>query len=156
MAYVRILIDGYSLLHRWPALAAEAPRHSEIARDELIHLVTRYQDIIHTPISVIFDGGGAPPDVPKPHSTPAMEVLYSPRGATADDLIERVACRLEKYGRVLVVTDDSAERETVQAFGAHTVGCADFIADVERALEDQGKAIVRFNRWERERFKRHR
>jgi predicted RNA-binding protein with PIN domain len=33
MALVRILVDGYSLLHGWPELAPGAPRHSERARE---------------------------------------------------------------------------------------------------------------------------
>jgi hypothetical protein len=33
---VRILIDGYSLLHQWPELAPGSPRHSARARDALI------------------------------------------------------------------------------------------------------------------------
>ena len=37
MSIVRILVDGYSLLHKWPALAPGRPRHTEAARDALIN-----------------------------------------------------------------------------------------------------------------------
>jgi hypothetical protein len=66
MALVRILVDGYSLLHNWPELAPGQPRHSAAARDELIHVLTRYQDAIRTPITIVFDGGGAPAGAPRP------------------------------------------------------------------------------------------
>ena len=36
MALVRILVDGYSLLHDWPELAPGKARHSASAREELI------------------------------------------------------------------------------------------------------------------------
>jgi hypothetical protein len=34
MPLVRILVDGYSLLHNWPELAPGKARHSAAARDE--------------------------------------------------------------------------------------------------------------------------
>ena len=64
-------------------------------------------------MTVFFDGGGAPSGTPAAASTPEMEVLYSRRGKTADEMIERAAHRFSAYGEVLVVTDDQAERETV-------------------------------------------
>src|SRR5205814_1877523 len=91
MALVRILVDGYSLLHSWPELAPRFPRHSAAARDELIARLTQYRDAIETPITIFFDGSGAPPGTPKPHSSAELEVLYSGRGETADDMIERAA-----------------------------------------------------------------
>src|SRR5215468_8533779 len=120
MALVRILIDGYSLLHNWPELAPRKARHSAGARDELIQRLTQYQDAIGTPITIFFDGGGAPAGTAAPLSTEKMEVIYSRGGQTADDLIERAAHRLSEYGEVLVVTEDQAERETVLSLGAMT------------------------------------
>src|SRR5438128_6008409 len=87
MALVRILVDGYSLLHSWPELAPGKARHSAAARDELIQRLTRYQDATNTPISIFFDGGGAPTGTPAPASTPELEVLYSRSGQTADQMI---------------------------------------------------------------------
>src|SRR5882724_6880424 len=58
MALVRILVDGYSLLHNWPELAPGRARFSAEARAELIRRLTLYQDAIGTPITVFFDGSG--------------------------------------------------------------------------------------------------
>lgn len=52
MALVRILVDGYSLLHKWPELAAGAARHSETAREALVETLTQYQDVCGTPVTV--------------------------------------------------------------------------------------------------------
>ena len=54
MALLRILVDGYSLLHNWPELAPGHPRHSERARKELVHILTRFHDATGTPITVFF------------------------------------------------------------------------------------------------------
>ena len=59
------MVDGYSLLHYWEELAPTKPRHSFHARDALVASLTQYQDSSGTPVTVVFDGGGAPPDTPK-------------------------------------------------------------------------------------------
>jgi len=156
MGLLRILIDGYSLLHAWPDLAPGEPRHSAEARDELIGVLTQYGDAVGTPVSVIFDGGGAPKGTPKPVSSPEMEVLYSPRGKTADDVIERVAFRMVKLGEVLVVTNDHAERDLVMSFGAQAWSCEQFILDANAALTQLTEAVARHNRREQRRFKKGR
>src|SRR5580704_15889269 len=126
MALVRILVDGYSLLHNWPQLAPGKPRHSAEARDELIHFLSLYRDAIGTPITVVFDGQSPRGGKLEKTSTPELEVIYSRSGQTADDIIERVAVRMQPYGEVLVVTDDSAERETVFYHGGMAVSCFNF------------------------------
>lgn len=156
MALVRILVDGYSLLHNWPELARGKPRHSAAARAELVHILTQYQDAAGTPITIFFDGGGAPAGVPKNESTPAVEVLFSKAGQTADDLIERAAHRFQPYGEVLAVTDDNAERDTVIALGGSASSCLNFIDMVEDALRELAEDVKQHNRTERNRFKQSR
>ncbi|MEW6303336.1 MAG: NYN domain-containing protein [Verrucomicrobiota bacterium] len=153
MALVRILVDGYSLLHCWEGLAPGKPRHSAAARDELVHVLTQYQDATGTPITIVFDGSGAPPGTPKDGRKIAVEVLYSKAGQTADDIIERAAHRLSAYGDVLVVTDDLAERDTVVGMGSMASTCFNFITDVENALQELAHGLKEHNRREVSRFK---
>jgi predicted RNA-binding protein with PIN domain len=156
MALVRILVDGYSLLHNWPELAPGRPRHSEAARDELIRRLTHYQDAVGTPVTIIFDGAGRR-GPPRPHdATPTIEVLYSRAGKTADDLIERAAHRFAAWGEVLAVTDDYAERDTVTGLGGFASPCRDFIRTVEATLAEQDEDIRHHNRRERNRYQRRR
>jgi len=154
MALVRILVDGYSLLHSWPELAPGRARHSAAARDELIQRLTQYQDATNTPITIFFDGGGAPAGTPAPASTPELEILYSRSGQTADQMIERAAHRFAPFGEVLAVTDDLAERETVISLGSMASSCWNFIQTVENALADQAGDIKDHNRREQHRFQR--
>jgi predicted RNA-binding protein with PIN domain len=154
MALVRILVDGYSLLHNWPELAPGQPRHSAAARDELVFRLTKYRDAIGTPITIVFDGANADRRLSTVESTPEMEILYSRSGQTADDVIERAAHRLQAYGEVLVVTDDYAERDTVIALGGMASSCQSFIRTVESALAEMADHIKTHNRAERNRFRR--
>ena len=156
MALARILVDGYSLLHNWPELAPGHARHSERARDELIRILTLYFDATGEPITVFFDGAGAPAGVPKNESSREVEVLFSRAGQTADDMIERAAHRFKDYGEVLVVTDDFAERDTVDGLGGMVSSCANFINGIESALTGLQDELRSHNRGERNRFKRPR
>jgi len=155
MALVRILVDGYSLLHSWPELAPGKARHSAAARDKLIHVLTLYRDATHTPISIFFDGSspklGGPSTTP---STPDVEILFSRAGQTADQMIERAAVRFQPYGEVLAVTDDSAERETVINLGGMASSCWNFIQTVQNTLAELQDEIKHHNRRERNKFNR--
>jgi predicted RNA-binding protein with PIN domain len=153
MALVRILVDGYSLLHNWPELAPGKARHSAAARDELLHVLTRYQDASGTPVTVVFDGAAGKRSRFEPDEKPAVEVLYSRAGQTADQMIERATHRLIDYGEVLVVTDDFAERDTVLSLGGMVASCAGFIQTIESALADLHREIKHHNRKEQRRFK---
>ena len=117
MALVRILVDGYSLLHSWPELAPGKARHSAVAREELIAVLTQYHDACGTPVTIVFDGAGSKRQADETPSTTAVEILYSRAGQTADQMIERAAYRLKEYGEVMVVTNDFAERDTVSSSG---------------------------------------
>jgi uncharacterized protein len=154
MTVVRILVDGYSLLHSWPELAPGAARHSAAARDELIHVLTRYSDAVSIPLTVVFDGGGhRGPRLPGEPSA-SIEVLFSKAGQTADQIIERVAHRMKPFGEILAVTDDHAERDTVIAMGGVASSCLSFISDIERALSDLSRDLARYNSAEKRRYKR--
>lgn len=154
MALVRILIDGYSLLHAWRDLAPRHAPHSAGARDALLAVVTQYQDATGIPVTVFFDGQGAPAGTPKAQSSRLVEVLYSRAGQTADDLIERTAYRMKPYGEVLVVTDDHAECDMVMALGGLVQGCDSFVAQVRATLGEMADELRHHNRRERDRFRR--
>jgi predicted RNA-binding protein with PIN domain len=154
MGLIRILVDGYSLLHSWPELAPGRARHSAAARDELIRWLTLYQDAIGTPITIFFDGSGAPSGTPTAASRPELEVLFSRSGQTADQMIERAAHRYREYGEVMAVTDDHAERDTVISLGGSASSCLNFIQEVENTLKELADDIKDHNRRERHRFQR--
>ena len=154
MSLVRILVDGYSLLHSWPELAPREPRHSAAARDELVRVLRLYSDAAGTPVTVVFDGGGHRGVRQETGSTPSVEILFSKAGQTADQIIERVTHRMKPFGEVLAVTDDHAERDTVIAMGGFASSCDSFIQTVENALRDLAREVHHYNSAEKRRYKR--
>ncbi len=154
MALVRILVDGYSLLHNWPELAEGRARHSAAARDELIEQLTRYQDASGTPVTVFFDGNGTARKGSPDEFARRVEVIYSGAGQTADDLIERAAFRFKDYGEVMVVTDDFAERDAVIGMGGTASSCGNFLRTMAGARGEMDEDIKNHNRRERRQFNR--
>jgi len=157
MGIVRILVDGYSLLHHWPELASGKPRHSFYARDALVSVLTQYQDASGTLVTVIFDGGGAPPGTPKNElAKSGIEVLYSKKGQTADQVIERVSHLMKPYGEVMAVTNDYAERETVISLGGSACSCENFIRMIDENVGGMQVNLKELNARERKGYQRPR
>jgi predicted RNA-binding protein with PIN domain len=154
MALIRILVDGYSLLHNWPELAPGKARFSAAAREELVHILTLYRDAAGTPITIFFDGSSPKGAQAQIASTPELEILFSHAGQTADQMIERAAHRFQPYGEVLAVTDDHAERDLVISLGGSASSCWNFIQTVQSTLGDLQDDIKQHNQQERNRFNR--
>jgi predicted RNA-binding protein with PIN domain len=121
-----IIVDGYSLLHHDPCFAAAGPRARQAARAQLIARLGATGTALAERITVVFDGAGFVGE--RKVSAPApIEVIYANATQTADTVIERLAHAAARPEDVLVVTSDRAERETVDAAGATTLGCTDFL-----------------------------
>lgn len=152
MALVRILVDGCSLLDQWLELAPGKPRHSVVARDELIHALTQFHDACGVPISVYLNEVHAPPDAEQLLSTPEVEVHFPRPGSKADHLIERAAYRFRSTGNVQVITDNQAIRNTVSGCGAAVLNCHEFIGMVKDCLASLEHDIDCLNQREHQRF----
>ena len=140
-----IIIDGYSLLHHDPQFAAAGPRAMQTAREQLIVRLGATGNALAERITVIFDGAGFVGERHTPPPAP-IEVIYSDTAQTADTVIERLAHDATRPEEILVVTSDRAERETVDAAGAATVGCTDFLhrlATAENALRRSASGLKR-------------
>jgi predicted RNA-binding protein with PIN domain len=124
-----IIIDGYSLLHRmeFPRLTEHRATH----RARLIQMLDKTAPAMADRVTVVFDGRGLAPEAPPESSV--VEVVYSPAHQTADTVIEQLVCSAPATGDVLVVSSDRAERRTVEAAGALTMSCGDFLDECQRA-----------------------
>ncbi len=152
MALVRILVDGYSLLHNWPELAPGRRGNPRPRATRWWKCSRSIRIAKGTPVTVFIDGTGSRRGKPKNEAAGTVEVLFSRDGQTADDLIERAAHRFQEYGEVLVVTDDYAERDMVSGFGGSVASCANFIGMIGGALNELQEKLKSHNRAEQKRF----
>jgi predicted RNA-binding protein with PIN domain len=133
-----VLVDGYSVLHAWPRFATRKARQLSLQqrREALVGLLRQYADHSRRRVMVVFDGYAAKHKPEKQEAAHGVEVLFSERGKTADDLIERLVAQSEHKSSILVVTSDNMERHTVEASGAQSASAEVFEAEVEAALRE--------------------
>jgi len=136
-----VIVDGYSVMHAWPKLRKLAGRSLEQRRNVLVRVLRQYADQSGRRVTLVFDGYAAKhkPEVDEPSH--GVEVLFSEKGKTADDVIERLVARTEHREQILVVTSDNMERHTVESLGAQSVSGEAFEAEVESALQELARTV---------------
>ena len=101
---LKILIDGYNLIHTIPSIAEELDRDLESSRNNLVKLLHTYRsskkDIY--PITIVFDGQKEFSD--KRNMPPRGISITFSRGETADELIVKMV-KNEYKGSILVTSD---------------------------------------------------
>jgi predicted RNA-binding protein with PIN domain len=141
MPRARWIIDGYSLLHRDPALAPLLKSQLQRARDALVRNVDRAAAAEHAHATIVFDGrtGGTTEEKATTH----VVVVFSPSHQTADTVIERMVHDDPAPSTLTVITSDRMERETVTAAGADAMSCAAFLDLAAESARHVAKAVGR-------------
>ncbi len=133
-----LIVDGHSMVFALADLRGFQGRSPLAARAELEKRLTRYQDVTGVSVVLVFDGAGD--RVRSGRESAGIQVIYSDKGHTADDLIERLAAKYAQTYELTVATDDYAEQETVRAHGAHAIGSEifrDYLEASERSFEER-------------------
>jgi predicted RNA-binding protein with PIN domain len=137
-----LLVDGSNVLHSWPHLRALLRHNRDSARARLSQAVAVLHDAEGLRVSLVFDGRGSELVAEHPSGQATFVHLYTPAGVTADDVIEQLVAKARRPESCLVVTDDRAERQTVEALGAASLSAADLAAWVGQAGERVGTRLA--------------
>ncbi len=125
----RLIIDGYSLLHRDPELKPLLNKNLGLARQLLIRKVQQTTDHWTCHTIIVFDGKDTSGS--DEYAEPPMEIVFAPSHLTADTVIERLVFAHEHPATILVVTSDRLIRQTTEAAGAHSMSCGDFLRQAQ-------------------------
>ena len=142
--WIRILIDGYNLLHRQREIAPDHPPHTPQARHRLIRRLTRFQDASAIPLVVVFDGRSRERRECRDPAYPHLEVIFSPAGLSADAVIEKLTEGYRSFGKVLVISDDFAERSTVDSLGGTAMSTRYLMDEMREADRRLGERLRPF------------
>jgi predicted RNA-binding protein with PIN domain len=126
-----LIIDGYSLLHRDENFNPASGDGLLVARQRLIRELEGLADVLADRITVVFDGRESEEPAGK-DVVAVVEVIFSPPEKTADTVIERMVYKSAAPDKIMVVTSDRRERETVTASGAQAMSCGQFLELCER------------------------
>jgi predicted RNA-binding protein with PIN domain len=134
---MRIVIDGYNLLKAIPDCRALEMGDPEAARDHLIACLGRYRWLKGHQVVVVFDGWLAGQPLQRRTNARGVQVIYSPRGEQADEVIRRGASQVAHQG--IVVTSDRALANDMRQRGVEVISSAEFGERLRRALSGSGQ-----------------
>lgn len=137
-----LIVDGHSVIFTWPELRRLHARRTALARDELVKILTEYQDASGVRVVVVFDGQGAKAN--EDTALGGIQIFYSAAGQTADAIVERLVAKYASQHEITVATSDFMEQQTVTTFGALVVsadGLREWLDEARRDLTRQLKAL---------------
>ncbi|HEX8297466.1 MAG TPA: NYN domain-containing protein [Chthoniobacteraceae bacterium] len=139
-----LIVDGHSVIFAWPELRKLHGRRTALARDELVKVLTEYQDASGVRVVAVFDGkGGAANEVSEPGG---IQIFYSAAGQTADQIVERLVVLYAQKHEITVATSDLMEQQTVSSFGAVPISVEILRAYVEDARSDLSRRLKQFRK----------
>jgi predicted RNA-binding protein with PIN domain len=110
-----VIIDGYNLIHRSPALKPGPERTLREAREKLVNLLSWAVGTGDAQFLVVFDGESGL----RNEREGRVEVRYAHAPQSADDLIRSIVEeRIDRVERLTVVTSDLAVARHARAMGA--------------------------------------
>jgi uncharacterized protein len=115
-----LIVDGHSIIFAWPELRSLHAHRTLTAREELIKILTQFQDYSGTRVVLVFDGTGVA--VNETSEPGGIQIFYSSTSKTADDIVERLVAKYSQIYPITIATADLMEQQTAISFGADCVG----------------------------------
>jgi predicted RNA-binding protein with PIN domain len=105
---MKILVDGYNLLHASGIFGAErGPRGFESSRRALLDALARLLGESRSQTTVVFDAADAPPGLPDRSVHDGIQVWFARGYPDADALIEEIIEQHDAPGSLTVVSADN-------------------------------------------------
>lgn len=127
-----LLIDGYNVIHEVESLARILSLSPEAACEALIERARTIHDEEGIRVTVVFDGKEERLQLDRPCGRTSFSVIYSPRGLSADGVIEQLLTKAASPEDVTVATRDRMIREVAAARGAFSIDGQGFEDWVDR------------------------
>jgi predicted RNA-binding protein with PIN domain len=124
-----LIIDGYNLLHQIDHLSELLSQDIQLARHRLVRTVESTAHRMAPQTTIVFDGRESGQD--EALTSKHLEIFFSSGSQTADGVIEKLVSRYVRPEKILVVTSDRAEADTVLSDGAQVMSSQEFIAQCE-------------------------
>jgi len=139
-----LIVDGHSVIFAWPELRKLHTRRTELARNELVKILTEYQDASDVRVVAVFDGKGEKSN--EATEPGGIQIFYSAAGQTADAIVERLVAKYAGQHEITVATDDHMEQQTATSFGALVVSSAGLRPWLEEAQRDLARRLKQHRR----------
>lgn len=121
---MHIVIDGYNLIRQSSLFSSLDNQDLQAGREALVDALAAYKKIKPFPITVVFDGSGAPLGMPRREKLKGIELRYSQPGELADTVIKRMASRQKE--KLTVVSSDRDVAEYAAGKGSAVISSPEF------------------------------
>jgi len=127
----KYIVDGYNVIHADPELKRILRSDLEAARQRFERRLARYLEAKNVCLTVVFDGHGGITDVDV--KIPGrLQLMYSPTGQSADDLILEILESSANPREYVVVTSDMADiGRAARSLGATVLPSPKFLSRIE-------------------------
>jgi len=143
----RLVVDGYNVIHAWPALKSLMNESLEAARDKLIDRLAVYAQVSGAEVTVVFDAHRTTAMANAEEWNQGVRVIYTRKGHSADHAIERIACSTQGGGDPLTVaTSDRFQRDLVRGVGGAVISALELERRVIEAEKEMGRSVERYAR----------
>lgn len=128
------IIDGYNLIHKSFKLKKIFNENPQLARENLIEILSDFFSRQNNKCIVVFDGNL---NFPSPLSTPKVRVIFSTPPHKADDEIKNIIMSKSLKDRLnfIVVSSDNEIMNCAKACGVGRISSEDFL----KILNSQNK-----------------
>lgn len=120
-----LIVDGYNVLRSSAHTAPLRGNSFRVERERFIERLNRYQGQRKDKVTVVFDGFRADIDFPAIKKQGEVEVIYSRRGQTADEVIKEMVEQAPQAQQIMVVSSDREISDFVTSLGASVTGARD-------------------------------
>ena len=134
-----LLVDGYNIIGSWSELKKSRDRYGlDAAREALIESLINYSPMVSYQTQIVFDAHYQNTSSHFQEYTPLVSVYYTSFAETADTYIEKF-CATSKHKpkttdkslRLIVATNDRAQRHVVTGYGAECISAQRLAGEVE-------------------------
>ena len=143
---MRLIVDGYNVIHAWTSLKRLASDASlEAAREKLIERLAVLGMISGESVTVVFDAHHSSSMTNSEDDIDGVHVVFSRRGRSADHVIERLAYEASEAGDLITVaTSDRFQRDLVRGTGGAVISALELERRVVEAENDMTRRVKRY------------
>lgn len=136
-----LLVDGYNIAHAWPEMKRILNKSIDALIDELFKSMQVIHDIEHLRLTIIFDGNERGVKLVRPTQEPTLSIIFSPKGNSADGIIQQLVENTKKRSLCQVATDDTALKRGIRDLGAEAISSQDLKYWVEQCEKRQSVLV---------------
>jgi predicted RNA-binding protein with PIN domain len=141
----RLVVDGYNIIHAWPPLKRLLGVSLEAARDKLIERLSVYGLVTGADVTVVFDSHQKASHTNAEQLVEGVRVIFTRRGHSADQVIERIAYEATGAGGVVTVaTSDHSQSDMVRGMGGAVISATELERRVIDAEAEMGRRVEKY------------